>query len=116
VPGSRLLFSSLVALTVSGALLAGCGSSDENSSTQATSREAAAGGKVAYVSGDRVDVFRGASDVSWPCKGVKQVAADAQYVYFVGTDGVGRTKWDGSGSADCSWGPGSSASSVAAAG
>ena len=114
--GSRLLFSSLVALTVSGALLAGCGGSDENSSTQATSREAAVGGKVAYVSAGGVDVVGGASDVAWPCKGVKQVAADAQYVYFVGTDGVGRTKWDGSGSADCSWGPGRNATAVAAAG
>ena len=114
--GSRPLLSSLVALTVSGALLAGCGSSDENSSTQATSREAAAGGKVAYVSGGRVDVVRGASDVSWPCKGVKQVAADAQYVYFVGTDGIGRTKWDGSGSANCRWGPGRNATALAAAG
>ena len=113
---SRPLLSSLVALTVSGALLAGCGSSDENSSTQATSREAAAGGKVAYVSGGRVDVVRGASDVSWPCKSVGQVAADAQWVYFINAEGLGRTKWDGSGSADCRWGLGRNATALAAAG
>ena len=116
MPGPRLLFSSLVALTVSGALLAGCGGSDENSSTQATSREAAVGGKVAYVSAGGVDVVGGASDVAWPCKGVKQVAADAQYVYFIGTEGLGRTRWDGSGPTACRWGPGSSATAVAAAG
>ena len=116
MPGSRLLFSSLVALTVSGALLAGCGSSSGDGADTTISREAAAGGKVAFVRGGRVNVVRGASDVSWPCKSVGQVAADAQWVYFTNAEGLGRTKWDGSGSADCSWGPGRNATAVAAAG
>ena len=118
MPGSRPFLSSLATLFLSGALLAGCGGTDEKSSKQATSREASAGGKVAWVDryGD-VNVFRGPSDISWPCDGVGQLAADAQFVYFVNSRGLGRARWDGSGSADCSWGPSvEKSAAVAAAG
>ena len=107
-----------IALLASAVVLAiaGCGSSTDNDSASTTNRQAAAG-KLAYRAyGSRIDVQGGASSVEWPCKNVGALAADTQYVYFTNADGIGRTRWDGSGSANCNFSTQPATAITAAAG
>ena len=91
------LLASAVVLSI-----AGCGSSSDSDSASTSANRQAAAGKLAYRAyGSRIDVQGGASGIEWPCKKVGSLAADAQYVYFTNEDGIGRTRWDGSGSANC---------------